>query len=95
MTDIAPSYGLNGIKRGILGERSCGQVGKARSTTFWRPSMKTKQEGSQKVSFDHDTEQKRTVGNLMAKNDFDRIEKINPFTQMDSNPCQGKRKGRR
>lgn len=32
------------------------------------------------------TNQSRTVGNLLAKNDFDENDRINPFTQMETNP---------
>lgn len=40
-----------------------------------------------KLSFDHDTNQTRTVGMPLRSSDFDHIDKIDPFTQMDSNPC--------
>lgn len=42
--------------------------------------------------------QKRTVGNMLRRNDFDRITKINPFAGFSSNPgkhcqaCQEKMK---
>ena len=32
------------------------------------------------------TNQSRKVGTLLAKNDFDENDRINPFTQMESNP---------
>jgi hypothetical protein len=34
-----------------------------------------------------DNNQSRTVGLEKKSSDFDRIEEINPFTQMSSNPC--------
>lgn len=42
--------------------------------------MSTKQE------FSHDTDQTRIVSMFKESSDFDRIEEINPFTQMQSNP---------
>lgn len=48
-----------------------------------------------KVEFDLETDQTRTVGMPMAKNDFDRIDKENPFTKMESNPaCKAAAKDR-
>jgi len=39
-----------------------------------------------------DTNQTRKVGMMKKSSDFDRNEKENPFTKMQSNPCGGKRK---
>ena len=39
-----------------------------------------------KLSFDHDTNQTRTLGMPLRSSDFDHIDKIDPFTQMDANP---------
>lgn len=36
-----------------------------------------------KPKFDHDTNQTRTVSMPLRSSDFDTIEKIDPFTQMD------------
>lgn len=44
------------------------------------------------AGLDHPTNEKRTVSMVKRSSDFDRIDKINPFTQMKSNPCgTGKR----
>jgi hypothetical protein len=41
-----------------------------------------------KLSFDHDTNQTRTVGMPLQKNLFDSFDEIDPFTQMASNPAK-------
>lgn len=41
-----------------------------------------------KLSFDHDTNQTRTVGMPLRASDFDHFDKIDPFTQMASNPAK-------
>jgi hypothetical protein len=33
------------------------------------------------------TRQSRKVGNILKSSDFDHNDQINPFTQMESNPC--------
>lgn len=58
--------------------------------------MKQKQRGSSKpeshVPTKEQTNQSRKVGMMKGSSDFDRNEKINPFTQMSSNPCGGRKK---
>lgn len=39
-----------------------------------------------KLSFDHDTNQTRTVGMPLRAGDFDHFNEIDPYTQMESNP---------
>ena len=57
--------------------------------------MKQKPKGSSKPSTNtptkDDTNQSRKVGMMKQSSDFDRSERINPFTQMSSNPCSGKK----
>ena len=44
-----------------------------------------------KVEFPTDTNETRTVGMPLRKDDFDKVEEINPFTQMKGDACnQGK-----
>lgn len=55
--------------------------------------MKQKSKGSSKPSVElpakSDTNQTRKVGMVKKSSDFDRNDKISPFTQMASNPCGG------
>jgi len=47
--------------------------------------MKSKPKPS--AGLNHDTNETRKVSMVMKSSDFDRIKKIDPFTQMKSNPC--------
>ena len=38
------------------------------------------------MDLEFDTNQTRTVGMVLRRSDYDRIEEINPYTQMASNP---------
>jgi hypothetical protein len=50
----------------------------------WSPKM---QFGSAKI----DTNQVREEGMVLKSSDFDENDRINPFTQMETNPCGGHR----
>jgi hypothetical protein len=42
-----------------------------------------------------DTNQTRKSDMILKSSDFDHFDKINPFTQMESNPCGSKSKSNR
>ncbi len=52
--------------------------------------MKKQKKGvSQNLPTEKDTNQTRKVSMFKKSSDFDRIDRINPFTQMSSNPSGG------